>query len=744
MFFTSESRSTGRRPGSGASAVGGPVATFNPTRKVQEDTLSYAATRRKRFTAGVIAGALALTVTPILGFTGTASALNSATGTGSVCANPPSAEPFTDVSDTDPSNAEITCLVDSGVTTGVTATTYEPNSSVTRRQMALFLKRVADSADAKDSGGQVTALPAGDGTTPYTDIAGENADVKKAIDQLDEAGIAQGVTASTFVPDAPVTRRQMAKFLVRLQTYLTGAASVPTASKDYFTDDNGDSGEGDLNILAEEGVFLGDGAGHVNPGANITRHQMANVLVRKFQVMFENGDIQRLFTATTAGATIRPELTGAKILQTVTPGNATPTQPAGTYVIDFDEPLHWARLRRTSRRTSRRDHVLHGCPGFASVQPGGLAVVVVFTDAALQSPTGAAGLSVATVVQGAVLDANGNSNPEGDAAIGSGASSGVTAGVTAAPDLTAVGPYRQANMVGHTVVDFTFDEAAVSNGAGFFLVLQDNSIIGCTSPTTTAQPSGGTVPGGSGTTMITVDCLNPDITGPNPGGTPLSAANVARGAVCLGAVVDTSASTVPNPLEAANSGNGGNGAGPDLVSATFIQGANDSAIYVFDANITSTAFGSFAAYSASGAEIYGGSATISATDPHQVLVTFGSPTALDTAVGASVYPGAASAGATPTRSTRWRSPTPPPRRSRPAAPLLRTWSVFPSPRRRASLPLLRLSRSTRTWNRVHSSWMGCSTCTRPMVSASRWVRVAATPARRGVPPTRTRPRRARR
>ncbi len=87
----------------------------------------------------------------------------------------------------------------------------------------------------------------------------------------------------------------MAKFLVRLQTYVTGAASVPTASKDYFTDDNGDSGEGDLNILAEEGVFLGDGAGNVNPGANITRRQMANVLVRKFQVMFENGDIHNLF-----------------------------------------------------------------------------------------------------------------------------------------------------------------------------------------------------------------------------------------------------------------------------------------------------------------------------------------------------------------------------------------------------------------------------------------------------------------
>ncbi len=262
---------TGPAPGSVASAVGGPVATFHPTRNVQEDTLSKTAMRRKRFTAGVLAGAMALTVTPILGFTGTASALDTATGNGSVCA---------ESADRRAVHRRERQRSQQRRDHAVSSTRASPPASPPRRTSPTArspVDRWRCSSSASPTrrtpttpARQVTALPAGDGVTTYTDISAEPADVKKAIDQLDEAGIANGTTATTFAPDAPVTRRQMAKFLVRLQTYLTGAGSVPTASKDYFTDDNGDSGEDELNILAEEGVFLGDGAGHVKPGR---RHQ---------------------------------------------------------------------------------------------------------------------------------------------------------------------------------------------------------------------------------------------------------------------------------------------------------------------------------------------------------------------------------------------------------------------------------------------------------------------------------------
>lgn len=348
-----------------------------------------------------------------------------------------------------------------------------------------------------------------------------------------------------------------------------------------------------------------------------------------------------------ASATIRPELLSAEIVQTVTPGNATPSRPAGTYVrYTFDEAIALGATAGNFK-VYYANGTLAEVGDSASIDAGALSVTVRFGDQDTAAEAGA--LSVATVVVGAVTDAAGNTNPEGDAAIGSGGQSTVTAGVTAAPDVTGIAAYRQGNTVGTTAVDFTFDEAAtVLNTTGFSLVLTDNTVRSCTSSTTPASgaPSGGTVPGGSGTTTITVVCSNPDTTVANPGGTPLSAANVARGVVALGTVQDASTPAVANPLETADSGNSGNTAGPDLVSGTFVQGTVDSALYVFDANITTTGVASlFNAYLSNGTQIEGQTVSVSATDPRQVLVTFAGSTALDSAVGISVDPGAVTAGA---------------------------------------------------------------------------------------------------
>jgi hypothetical protein len=252
-----------------------------------------------RILAGVLAGALALSVTPILGFSA-ASALEPATGDGSVCEDvTPATEPFTDVASNDSAINEIICLVATGITTGTgTGTTYSPTAPVTRRQMALFLVRMADEIAENAVAGQVTPLPAADGVTPFTDIADEAAEIRAAIDRLEAAEIAQGVTATNFVPGGFVTRRQMAKFIVRLQEFMAGEDITPDNAPDAFTDDNGDSGEAELNTLAAEGVFLGNGApntGTVSPGANISRRQMAFVIIRKLQYLFEEGVITRLF-----------------------------------------------------------------------------------------------------------------------------------------------------------------------------------------------------------------------------------------------------------------------------------------------------------------------------------------------------------------------------------------------------------------------------------------------------------------
>jgi hypothetical protein len=291
--------------------------------------LSYFTKRSARIVAGSLAGALALSVTPMLGFSGIAGAadalppLADPIGAGKVCENGPTTEPFTDVADNDPSHDEIACLVGTGLTTGVTATTYEPNASITRRQMALFIKRLIDKANELETG-DLTALPAYDGVPDYLDITGESAAVKEAIGQLSQAGIVQGTTATTYSPAAPVSRRQMAAFINRTEEFLTGTAFSTTG--DFFNDDNGDTGEDNLNALASVGIFQGDGAGNVFPGANLTRRQMANILTRYLQVLFSDGDIEGAFAPAT-NADFTPDRTG--VIETAVPADGN---VPGTFV----------------------------------------------------------------------------------------------------------------------------------------------------------------------------------------------------------------------------------------------------------------------------------------------------------------------------------------------------------------------------------------------------------------------------
>jgi len=106
---------------------------------------------------------------------------------------------------------------------------------------------------------------------PFTDIDGSL--FKSDIIWLWESGITKGCTLTTFCPDDPVTRGQMAAFLVR-------ALSLPGTATDYFTDDDGITFEDDINRLAASGITKGCGPTTYCPDATITREQMAAFLDR--------------------------------------------------------------------------------------------------------------------------------------------------------------------------------------------------------------------------------------------------------------------------------------------------------------------------------------------------------------------------------------------------------------------------------------------------------------------------------
>ncbi len=95
------------------------------------------------------------------------------------------------------------------------------------------------------------------------------------INALAAAGITGGCAPSRFCPHAAVTRDQMASFLVR-------ALGLSASASDQFGDDDGNQHEGSINALALAGITGGCAAGRYCPGSPVTRGQMAAFLHRAF------------------------------------------------------------------------------------------------------------------------------------------------------------------------------------------------------------------------------------------------------------------------------------------------------------------------------------------------------------------------------------------------------------------------------------------------------------------------------
>jgi len=156
--------------------------------------------------------------------------------------------------------AEIEWLVDEAIAAGCTTTKYCPTYTVTRAQMASFLKRAMDLPPASRD------YFTDDGSTIHQDD----------INRLTEAGVTDGCGADRYCPSAYVNRGEMASFLVR-------ALGLPPTSSDHFWDDNGSLHEDAINRLAAAGIVDGCGSGKFCPGWGVSREQMAAFIERAFR-----------------------------------------------------------------------------------------------------------------------------------------------------------------------------------------------------------------------------------------------------------------------------------------------------------------------------------------------------------------------------------------------------------------------------------------------------------------------------
>lgn len=96
---------------------------------------------------------------------------------------------------------------------------------------------------------------------------------ERDINALFEAGITVGCGEGMFCPERSVTRGEMATFLVR-------ALKLDPTSDDFFVDDDSNVHEGSINALRLAGITYGCGADEFCPFDSVTRGQMAAFLRR--------------------------------------------------------------------------------------------------------------------------------------------------------------------------------------------------------------------------------------------------------------------------------------------------------------------------------------------------------------------------------------------------------------------------------------------------------------------------------
>lgn len=159
-------------------------------------------------------------------------------------------------------------LVYRGVVNGMTATTYEPEGKLTRAQ---FVKLLACSlADAE-------TLKTYEGKHPFKDSEGHWAEAYIA--WAKDKGIVEGVSATEFDPEAPITREQMATIFgryalkqgIELPKSDNAAGSFPDADKisEYAREF--------VELMRIAGILNGYEDGTFRPQGNATRAEAAKL-----------------------------------------------------------------------------------------------------------------------------------------------------------------------------------------------------------------------------------------------------------------------------------------------------------------------------------------------------------------------------------------------------------------------------------------------------------------------------------
>ena len=185
------------------------------------------------------------------------------TGTASAAATPT----FADVQEGDWYVEDVAYVYEHGLMDGTAAYTFSPNGKATRAMVITILYRLE---------GEPTVT----GDTPFTDlVAGQY--YLDAVAWASTNDIVNGVTSTTFAPNDPITREQMAAILYRYAQY-KGMDTTDRGNLGSFADGNTVSPYA-VEAMAwanAEGLVSGTSATTLTPKGSATRAQVAVILTR--------------------------------------------------------------------------------------------------------------------------------------------------------------------------------------------------------------------------------------------------------------------------------------------------------------------------------------------------------------------------------------------------------------------------------------------------------------------------------
>ncbi len=176
---------------------------------------------------------------------------------------------MTDVSNGHWAYANIALVMEEGLFGGVSATTFEPETSMTRAMFVMVLSRLnyADLSPYED-------------LTLFTDVPA-NKWYTGAVNWAASEGIVDGVGGGKFDPDKEINRQEMAKMIIAYAEYAGDTLPAANAAKTFTDDAKISSWAKDyVNQAQVAGLISGYSDGSYQPLKTATRAEVATIFAR--------------------------------------------------------------------------------------------------------------------------------------------------------------------------------------------------------------------------------------------------------------------------------------------------------------------------------------------------------------------------------------------------------------------------------------------------------------------------------